>query len=86
MVNSWKKNIKCLVFRTARCINFKSMPIVQSRNQRDAAARGGNVGPIVASRGTNRSATVGAPAMETVAIDAGIVTLHRKCDGNCGIA
>jgi hypothetical protein len=50
MVNSWKKNMKCLVFCTARCINFKSMPIVQSRSQRDAAARRGSAGRIVDAR------------------------------------
>ncbi len=71
---------------TARCMNFRSAPIVQSRNRRDVAARRGSVETIVGARGRTTNATVGAPAMETVAIDAGIVTLHGKCDGNCGIA
>jgi hypothetical protein len=47
---SLKGNMKCLGFPTARCINFKSMPIVQSRNQRDAAARRGSAGRIVDAR------------------------------------
>ncbi len=63
---------------TAICMNFRSTLIVQSRNQRDVAARRGSVEPIVAARGRNRTATVGAPAMETVAIDAGIVWLRRN--------
>ncbi len=57
-------------------MNCRSMPIVQSRNQRDVAARRRSVESIVAARGRNTNATVGAPAMETVAIDAGIVRLH----------
>ncbi len=63
---------------TARCMNFRSTPIVQSRNQRDVATRRGSVEPIVAARGRNTNATVGAPAMETVAVDAGIVRLQRN--------
>ncbi len=63
---------------TARCINFRSTPIVQSRNRRDVAARRGSVEPIVAVRGRNTSATVDAPAMATVAIDADFVRLHRN--------
>ncbi len=63
---------------TARCMNFRSAPIVQSRNQRDVAARRGSVEAIVATRGRNTSATVGAPAMATVAIAADVVRLHRN--------
>ena len=46
---------------TARCTNSRSMPTVQSRNQRAVAARVGSVGAVVAARGRNRTATVGAP-------------------------
>jgi hypothetical protein len=53
------------------------MPIVQSRNQRDAAERKGSVGAIVAARGRNRAATVGAPAMVTVVTVEGTVRLFR---------
>jgi hypothetical protein len=38
---------------TARCINFRSTPIVQSKNQRDVAARRGSGEAIVAARGRN---------------------------------
>jgi hypothetical protein len=50
MVYSLKGNLNCLGFPTARCINFRSLPIVQSRNQRDAAARMGSAGRIVDAR------------------------------------
>ncbi len=67
MAYSLKRKLNVLGYPTARCMNFRSTPIVQSRNQRDAAARRGSVGPlVVAARETNRSATVGAPATETV--------------------
>jgi hypothetical protein len=46
-VYSLKGNLICLGFPTARCINFKSLPIVQSRNQRDVAARRGSARRIV---------------------------------------
>ena len=75
MAYSLKKKLNVLGSHTARCMNFRSTPIVQSRNQRDAAARGGSVGPIVAARGLNISATVGAPAMETVET--------KDCFGRC---
>lgn len=54
---------------TVRCMNFRSAPLVQSRNRRDAPARMGSVETIVAARGRNTNATVGAPAMATVAMD-----------------
>ncbi len=54
------------------------MPIVQSRNQRDAAARTGNMGAFVAARGRNRTALVGAPATETVVTKEGLVRLFRN--------
>jgi hypothetical protein len=50
MVYSLKGNMKYLGFPTARCINFKLMSIVQSRNQRDAAARRGSAERIVDAR------------------------------------
>jgi hypothetical protein len=42
------------------------MPIVQSRNQRDAAARRGSAGRIVDARRRILAVTVGARAPETV--------------------
>jgi len=61
----------------ARCMNFRSMPIVQSRNRRDMA---GSVEPIVAARGRNTRATMDAAAMATVAIDADVLRLHSVRD------
>ena len=51
---------------TAKCISFRLRKRVLSRNQRNVAARIGTVQLIVAARGKNSAATVGAPAMVTV--------------------
>ncbi len=52
--------------------------IVQSRNQRDVAARRGSVGRTVAARRRDIAATVGIPALETVVAKEGIVRMVGK--------
>jgi len=56
----------CLESPTTSIINFKLMPVAQSRDQRDAAVRRGSVGAILAATERNTNATVGAPVLETV--------------------
>lgn len=51
---------------TARCIKVRLRPRVLSKNQSGMATRTGSVWPIVAARGRNSAATVGASAMVPV--------------------